>query len=70
MLRRLTYWDNFLVYLLDHKVAIEAVVSCHLGLKETGSSYLAPLDGWIHESFNVCLLFTSKLGKNSEKIEL
>ncbi|KAL8902641.1 MAG: hypothetical protein Q9207_004510 [Kuettlingeria erythrocarpa] len=58
MLRRLTYWDkrtDFLAYLLDHSAEIEAVVSYHLGLKEKGSCCLAPLDDWIHGSFNMCL---------------
>ncbi|KAL9028672.1 MAG: hypothetical protein Q9196_002998 [Gyalolechia fulgens] len=58
MLRRLTYWDKriyFLDYLLDHSVDIEAVVSYHLDLKGKGSCYLAPLDDWIHGSFNMCL---------------
>ncbi|KAL9017102.1 MAG: hypothetical protein Q9185_005562 [Variospora sp. 1 TL-2023] len=58
MLRRLTYWDKrieFLAYLLDHSTEIEAIVTYHLGLKEMGSCYLAPLDDWIHGSFNMCL---------------
>lgn len=58
MLRRLTYWEkrfDFLVYLLDRSAEIEAVVSYHLGLSGTGSCYLAPLDDWVHGSFNICL---------------
>lgn len=58
MSRRLTYWDkrvNFLVYLLDHSAEIEAIVSYHLDLSEKGSCHLAPLDDWIHGSFNICL---------------
>lgn len=67
MLRRLTYWEkrfHFLVYLLDHSAEIEAVVSYHLGLSEIGRCYLAPLDDWIHGSFNMCLPVYIKNGKN------
>ena len=71
MVRRLTYWDkriNFLVYLLDHSAEIEAVVSYHLGLSETGSCYLAPLNDWIHGSFNMCLpVYVKNRNKSSEK---
>ncbi len=58
MLLRLTYWNKrieFLAYLLDHRAEIEAVVSYHLGLGETGSCCLAPLNDWVHGSFNICL---------------
>ena len=68
MLRRLTYWDKrikFLVYLLDHSAEIEAVVSYHLGLSETGSCCLAPLNDWIHGSFNMCLPVYVKNWKSS-----
>ena len=71
MLRRLTYFDkriNFLVYLLDHSAEIEAVVSYHLGLSESGSCNLAPLDDWIHGSFNMCLpVYVKNWGKCPEK---
>jgi len=71
MLRRLTYSDkriNFLVYLLDHSAEIEAVVSYHLGLSETGSCHLAPLDDWIHGSFNICLpVYVKNWKKRPEK---
>ena len=58
MLRRLMYWEkrfDFLVYLLNHSAEIEAVVSYHLNLSGKESCYLAPLDQWIHRSFNMCL---------------
>ncbi|MCJ1385572.1 hypothetical protein MMC17_008695 [Xylographa soralifera] len=58
MLRRLTYLDkrkNFLVYLLDHSTEIEAVVSYHLGLSKAESCCLAPLNEWVHGSFNMCI---------------
>jgi len=71
MLQRLTYSDkriNFLVYLLDHSAEIEAVVSYHLGLSETGSCHLAPLDDWIHGSFNMCLpVYVKNWKKRPEK---
>lgn len=58
MLQRLTYWQkrfDFLVYLREHRAEIEAVVSYHLGLNGKGSCYIAPLNDWIHGSFNMCL---------------
>lgn len=58
MLRRLTYWKkrvDFLVYLLDRSAEIEAIVSYHLSLNGTGSCSLAPIEQWIHGSFNICL---------------
>ena len=63
MLRRLMYWEksfDFLVYLLNHSAEIEAVVSYHLNLSGKESCYLAPLDQWIHGSFNMCLPVYSK----------
>ncbi|KAL9131471.1 MAG: hypothetical protein Q9217_000619 [Psora testacea] len=58
MPQRLTYWKkrfDFLVYLREHSAEIEAVVSYYLGLNGKGSCYLAPLNDWIHGSFNMCL---------------
>ncbi|KAL9607871.1 MAG: hypothetical protein Q9167_007260 [Letrouitia subvulpina] len=58
MLRRLSYWDKrigFFVYLLDHTAEIEAVVSYHLCLSEKRSCRLAPLNDWVHGSFNICI---------------
>ncbi len=57
MLQRLTYWEKrreFLAYLLDHSAEIETIVSYHLNAR-TGSCHLAPLDQWLHGSFNMCL---------------
>lgn len=67
MLLRLTYCDkriDFLIYLLSHSTEIEAVVSYHLGLSRSGSCKLAPLDDWIHGSFNICLPVYVKNGVN------
>ena len=58
MLRRLTYFEKrtyFLAYFLDHSAEIEAIVSYHLGLSETGKCRLTDIEEWIHGSFNVCL---------------
>ena len=71
MLRQLTYCEkrvDFLLYLLDRSTEIEAIVLYHLGLGGTGSCHLAPLDDWIHGSFNICLPVYVKNGKkHSEK---
>ena len=67
MLRRLTYCDKrikFLIHLLTHTAEIEAIVSYHLCLSK-GSCYLASLDDWIHESFNVCLFVFVKNKKGT-----
>lgn len=70
MLRRLTDWDkrvDFLAYLLAHSATIEAVVSYHLGLSGRGSCYLAPVDDWIHGSYNMCLpVYVKSWGKHPE----
>lgn len=70
MLRRLSYWNKriyFLCYLDDHSAEIEAIVSYHLGLSEIESCYIAPLDDWIHGSFNMCLPIHIKDREGHEK---
>ncbi len=70
ILRRLTYWEkrrDFVIYLLDHSVEIEAIVSYHLNLNGIGSCRLASLDDWIHGSFNICLPIHVKRRKRPDK---
>ncbi|KAL9126776.1 MAG: hypothetical protein Q9217_004224 [Psora testacea] len=71
MLLRLTYWQkrfDFLVYLLCHSDEIEAIVSYHLSLNGTGSCHLAPIEQWIHGSFNMCLpVYIKNWKKHPEK---
>lgn len=58
MLQKLTYWDKriqFLRYLRSNSAEIEAIVSYHLGIRERRDCELAPLDDWIHGSFNMCV---------------
>ncbi len=58
MLQQLTYWKkriDFLVYLSERRAEIEALVSYHLGLSGNRTCSLAPLNDWIHGSFNMCL---------------
>lgn len=56
-LHRLTYWQkrsDFTLYLDQHRINIEALVSSHLGLKR-GKCQLTQPENWIYGSFNACL---------------
>lgn len=58
MVQDLSYWNKriyFLAGILDRSAEIEAVVSYHLGLTQTGNCSLAPLDDWVDGSFNICI---------------
>ncbi len=71
MLQRLTYWPkkfDFLLYLHQNRSEIEAIVSCHLGLKRPEDCQLTQPKDWIHGSFNICLpVNVSNWSKHSGK---